>query len=53
MSFEITWLGHGSWSLKIADRHVLIDPFITENPSAQCHADELAGGLHFGLAWTL
>lgn len=41
MSFEITWLGHGSWSMKIGDTHVLLDPFITENPAATCKTDEL------------
>lgn len=41
MSFEVTWLGHGSWSMKIDDTHVLLDPFITENPAATCKPDEL------------
>lgn len=41
MSFEVTWLGHGSWSMKIGEHHVLLDPFITENPAAQCKAEDL------------
>lgn len=42
MSFEMTWLGHGSWSLNIGESRVLIDPFITENPAARCKAEGLA-----------
>ena len=42
MSFELTWLGHGSWSMKIGDSHVLLDPFISENPAATCSVDDLA-----------
>lgn len=38
---KLTWLGHGSWSLKIGDTHVLVDPFLNDNPSAPCKADEL------------
>lgn len=41
MSLEITWLGHGSWLIKIAETHVLLDPFITDNPGATCNADDL------------
>lgn len=42
MSFAITWLGHGSWAMRIGDADVLLDPFISENPAATCRADELA-----------
>lgn len=38
---QLTWLGHGSWALKIGDSHVLLDPFIDENPSAPCKAADL------------
>jgi L-ascorbate metabolism protein UlaG (beta-lactamase superfamily) len=42
MSFELKWLGHGSWSMRIGDANVLLDPFLDENPSAPCKAAELA-----------
>ena len=42
MAFELTWLGHGSWSMKVGDATVLLDPFINENPSAPCKAEDLA-----------
>ena len=41
MSFELRWLGHGSWAMKVAGKDVLLDPFLDQNPSAPCKADEL------------
>ena len=41
MSFELRWLGHGSWAMKIGESNVLLDPFIDENPSAPCKAADL------------
>ena len=41
MGFEITWLGHGSWSMKIGASAVLLDPFVSENPVATCDAEDL------------
>lgn len=41
MSFELKWLGHGSWSMKVGDANVLLDPFLDENPSAPCKAAKL------------
>lgn len=34
MATELTWLGHGSWSLRIGDEVVLLDPFLDESPTA-------------------
>ena len=34
MTMELTWLGHGSWSLRINDTTVLLDPFLDESPVA-------------------
>lgn len=42
MSFELRWLGHGSWAMKIGGANVLLDPFLDDNPSAPCKADELS-----------
>ncbi len=38
---ELTWLGHGGWSIK-TDRHcILLDPFLTECPTATIAADSI------------
>ena len=42
MSLQLTWLGHGSWAMKIGEADVLLDPFLDENPSAPCQAADLA-----------
>ena len=34
MSVELTWLGHGGWSIQVNGRTVLLDPFLEENPVA-------------------
>ena len=39
---EIRWLGHAAFALTDGDVTVLIDPFLTGNPSAAATADELA-----------
>lgn len=41
MSFELKWLGHGSWAMNIAGTNVLLDPFLEDNPSAPCKAADL------------
>ena len=33
MSFKVRWLGHATFACEIDGKHVLIDPFITGNPS--------------------
>jgi L-ascorbate metabolism protein UlaG (beta-lactamase superfamily) len=40
-NFVLTWLGHSCFRIDVAGIMVLIDPFITENPSAKVKADEL------------
>jgi L-ascorbate metabolism protein UlaG (beta-lactamase superfamily) len=39
--FKVTWLGHGSFALEIDGYKVLLDPFLTDNPSAAADADDL------------
>lgn len=34
MAVELTWLGHGSWSLWTGEHAILIDPFLEGNPAA-------------------
>jgi L-ascorbate metabolism protein UlaG (beta-lactamase superfamily) len=41
MSFTLTWHGHATYSLTTGAHKLLIDPFITDNPSATVSADEL------------
>jgi L-ascorbate metabolism protein UlaG (beta-lactamase superfamily) len=39
---EITWLGHACWSVKTGPHTLLIDPFLSDSPSAPQRADEVA-----------
>ncbi len=38
---KLTWLGHGSWLIEAGDHRVLLDPFLTDNPSAKVKPEEL------------
>jgi L-ascorbate metabolism protein UlaG (beta-lactamase superfamily) len=38
MATELTWLGHGSWSIKTGDTQVLLDPFLDDSPTAPIKA---------------
>ena len=38
---QLTWLGHGGWKIETAGSTILLDPFITECPTATASADEL------------
>lgn len=39
MATELIWLGHGSWWIKTGGKNVLLDPFLTESPTAPMKAD--------------
>lgn len=41
MTMELTWLGHGSWSLRIGRERVLLDPFLDESPTAPIKAADV------------
>ncbi|MCA9215131.1 MAG: metal-dependent hydrolase [Planctomycetales bacterium] len=41
MPIELTWLGHASWQIRSGDHTILLDPFLNDNPSAKCKADDL------------
>ena len=41
MATELTWLGHGSWSIQTGDHSILIDPFLNDSPTAPVKADEV------------
>jgi len=42
MSTELTWLGHGSWSIATGGQHVVLDPFFDDNPSSTIKAESVA-----------
>jgi len=41
MATELTWLGHGGWSMKIGPHRVLLDPFLDDSPVAPKKAAEV------------
>lgn len=41
MKYELTWLGHGSWSLATDDHRILVDPFLNDSPTSPVSADEV------------
>lgn len=42
MATELTWLGHGTWSIKTAAHTVLLDPFLDDNPSSPLKAEDVS-----------
>ncbi|NND99940.1 MAG: metal-dependent hydrolase [Pirellulaceae bacterium] len=38
---KLTWLSHGTWLIESEGHRVLLDPFLTENPSATISPDQL------------
>ncbi len=41
MAIKYTWLGHGTHQLEIGGKQILVDPFLTSNPSASSKPDQL------------
>lgn len=41
MAVEITWLGHSGFQIKTAGTTLLIDPYLTGNPSAKAKPEDL------------
>lgn len=42
MATELTWLGHGSWSMAIGGQTVLLDPFLDDSPTAPVKSGDVA-----------
>jgi len=42
MTTEITWLGHGSFAVETSGKHLLVDPFLDESPTAPIKSEEVA-----------
>ena len=38
---KLTWLSHGGWIVENDENRILIDPFLTDNPTALISADQL------------
>jgi L-ascorbate metabolism protein UlaG (beta-lactamase superfamily) len=41
MATQLTWLGHGSWSINSGSHRILLDPFFSDSPTASVKADEV------------
>lgn len=41
MTTELTWLGHGSWSIKTGDHALLLDPFLNDSPTSPVKAEDV------------
>lgn len=41
MSFTLTWFGHGCMSLEIEGKTILVDPFLSNCPTAAAKSDEV------------
>jgi L-ascorbate metabolism protein UlaG (beta-lactamase superfamily) len=41
MATKVRWLGHACLLIESDGKHILIDPFLTDNPSAAAKADEV------------
>lgn len=42
MAAELTWLGHGGWWIKTDGHNLLLDPFLSQSPTAPMSVDDLA-----------
>ena len=41
MTTTVTWLGHGSWSIKTENSTILLDPFLDDSPTAPVKAADV------------
>ncbi len=41
MSVSLTWLGHGGWSIELGNSRILLDPFVSDCPTAIQQVDDL------------
>lgn len=42
MATELTWLGHGAWSIKTGPHHLLLDPFLDDSPTSPVKSSAVA-----------
>jgi L-ascorbate metabolism protein UlaG (beta-lactamase superfamily) len=41
MAIEVTWLGHATWRIRHQQKTIMLDPFITDNPSCKVSVDDV------------
>jgi L-ascorbate metabolism protein UlaG (beta-lactamase superfamily) len=41
LATKLTWLSHGSWLIETGEHRILLDPFLTDNPTASTSPDAL------------
>lgn len=41
MGIELTWLGHASWLIETGEHTIVLDPFLSESPTAPMKPDEI------------
>ncbi len=41
MAAELTWLGHGCWSVTTGSHRILLDPFLDDSPTAPVKANQV------------
>lgn len=41
MATQLTWLGHGSWSIESSGQRLILDPFLDDSPTAPIKADDV------------
>ncbi len=42
MATELTWYGHATWAIKTGNYNILLDPFLSESPTAPVKPDDLS-----------
>jgi L-ascorbate metabolism protein UlaG (beta-lactamase superfamily) len=42
MATEITWLGHGCWSIRTGETTILLDPFLDDSPTAPVKSEDVS-----------
>ena len=42
MAVELTWLGHGCWSIVTGEHQILLDPFLDDSPTAPVKAKDVS-----------
>ena len=41
MSTQLTWLGHGSWSIQAGQHSILLDPFLDDSPTSVAKSEDV------------
>jgi L-ascorbate metabolism protein UlaG (beta-lactamase superfamily) len=40
-SIRLTWLGHATWYIELGSHRIVVDPFLSDSPTAPCSADSI------------